>query len=429
MNRFLRGALLAATLISALSGIALALAGCGGGGGSSNPPGASAPTDVVQALPLPGKFAVACSNVVQDFSRVGAGEDVTSYWEGAPSGDGTPRYATDLLTDPGNTLIATVTAPQDSNLYGSFAGDNVVFVVLACYPTTDNNPRPDYPLWTTGKVVPHMQTGSEAPLFADASARYPVVAFSHGYSGSPLSSDYISGLSVFASYGYVVIAPFHGDLRFSDLRIDNLSDVLALFPLSNFTAMQALRPLSISAALDLVLAHPQWKDHIDAARIGGFGGSMGGETMMLLGGARLTTSYPGLSSDQVTFDPRIKAAVGYVPYFGQPVLPAFGRDQHGLDGVNLPFLGISGTADTTAPISEVKSGMSFLTGTRELVALSGVTHGFDIASTNDIFTWTLMFLDAEVLGNPATQMQLSTMGSVAGGGDDSVVIFYNNGPP
>jgi predicted dienelactone hydrolase len=418
MNGFLRG-----TLLAVLSGIALALAGCGGGG-SSNPPGASAPTVVVQPLP-PGPYAVACSNVAQDFSRVGAGEDVTSYWEGNPSANGTTQYVTDLLADPGNTLIATVTAPQDSTLYGSFAGDNVSFVVLACYPTTADNPRLNYSL-PTGKVVPHMQTGSDPPLFADASARYPVLAFSHGYSGSPLSSDYISALSVFASYGYVVIAPFHGDLRFSDLKIADLSDAVAvLLHLSNFTALQALRPLSISAALDLVLAHPQWQGHIDNTQIGGFGASMGGETMMLLGGARLTSSYPGLSSNQVTHDPRIKAAVGYVPYFGQPFLPAFGRDQHGLDGVNLPFLGISGTADTTAPISETEIGMSRLTGTRELVALAGVTHGFDVPSTNDILTWTLTFLDAEVRGNAATQQQLSTMASVAGGGDDSVVIFYN----
>jgi len=426
MNGFLRG-----TLLAALSGIALVLVGCGGGGDSSNPPGASAPTAVVQPLPLPGSYPVACSNVVQDFSQVGAGEDVSSYWEGNPSDNGVPRYVTNLLADPDNTLITTVTAPNDSDLYGSFAGQQVAFVVLACYPTTADNPHPDYPL-PTGKVVPHMQTGSDPPLFADASARYPVVVFSHGYSGSPLSSDYISGLSVFASYGYVVIAPFHGDLRFSDLKIDNLSDAIAVaLNLDNFTALQALRPLSISAALDLVLAHPQWKDHIDATQIGGFGASMGGETMMLLGGAglSLTSSYlGGLSSKPVTYDPRIKAAVGYVPYFGQPFLPTFGRDQHGLDGINLPFLGISGTADTTAPIIEVEIGMSRLTGTRELVALSGVEHGFDLASTNDIFTWTLTFLDAEVRGNPATQELLSTMASVAGGGDDSVVIYYN-GPP
>jgi predicted dienelactone hydrolase len=424
MNGFLWGSPLAALL-----GIVLALAGCGGGGGSSNPPGAEAPTAVVQPLPLPGPYAVACSNVVQDFTRVGAGEDVTSYWDGMSSDNGMPRYATDLLADPDNTLIATVTAPQDSNLYGEFVGQEIKFVVLALYPTTADNPRPDYPL-PTGKVVPHMQTGSDPPLFADASARYPVLAFSHGYRGSPLTSDYLLALSVFASYGYVVIAPFHGDLRFSDLKIDNLGDAIAIAShLDNFTAMEALRPLSVSAALDLVLNHPQWQGHIDTAQIGGFGASMGGETMLLLGGAGLTTSYNiGPSWKQVTRDPRIKAAVGYVPYFGQPILPAFGRDQHGLDGINLPFLGISGTADTTAPIIETKIGMSHLTGTRELVALSGVTHGFDVASTNDIFTWTLMFLDAEARGNPTTQKQLSTMGSVAGGGDDSVVIFYN-GPP
>jgi hypothetical protein len=33
-----------------------------------------------------------------------------------------------------------------------------------------------------------------------------------------------------------------------------------------------------------------------------------------------------------------------------------------------------------------------------------------------------------VRGNPATRQQLSTMASVAGGGDDSVVIFYNGLP-
>src|SRR3972149_8637106 len=90
MNGFLRG-----TLLAALSGIALALAGCGGGG-SSNPPGASAPTAVVQPLPLPGPYAVACSNVVQNFNLVdvGAGEDVEGYWEGMPSDDGTRREQT-----------------------------------------------------------------------------------------------------------------------------------------------------------------------------------------------------------------------------------------------------------------------------------------------------------------------------------------------
>ncbi|MBA3028851.1 MAG: hypothetical protein FP814_09080 [Desulfobacterium sp.] len=409
-------------LLGILLGIVLTSSGCGGGGDSINPPDALAPTDVVQPLAFPGPYAVACTNIAQDFSQIPADGDVNDYWEGRGS------YVTDLLEDPDNTLIASVTAPMDSTLYGSFTGDEIEVAVIVCYPTTADNPRPDYQL-PTGEVVPHMQTGLDLPLFADDSESYPVIVFSHGYGNSPISSEaYFTALSSLASHGYVVIAPFHGDFRFSDLKIDNIGDSIDIASnLDDFTAMQALRPLAISAALTLVLEDPQWQGHLDETRIGGFGASMGGETMMLLDGASLTTSYfdIGASSKQVTTDLRIKAAVGYVPYFGQAILPAFGRNQQGLDNVTLPFLGISGTADTVAPISEVETGMSRLTGTRELISLEGVEHGFDVASTNDIFTWALMFLDAELNGNQATKTQLSTMASVAGGGDDRVVVFYN----
>ena len=121
--------------------------------------------------------------------------------------------------------------------------------------------------------------------------------------------------------------------------------------------------------------------------------------------------------------------MGYVPYFGQVFLPAFGRDEHGLDNVTLPYLAIGGTADTTAPIVVTGQGMARLAGVRELVALNGVTHKFDVASTNDIFSWALLFLDAEVRGNSASRGVLSTMGSVAGGGDDHVLIPYNGPHP
>ena len=410
-------------LAVAISGIALTIAGCGGGGGGTDST-TPRPTVVVAPLSLPGPNAVACSNVAQDFSRVAPSEDARAYWDGSPSAGGAPQYVTDLLTDPADALSVTVTAPNDSNLYGAFAGKQASFVLLACYPTVANNPRADYPL-PTGSVVPHMQTGADPPLFADATARYPMLVFSHGLNSSPLSSDDIAAMSVFASYGYIVVAPFHGDPRFANLKVDDLIDaVTVLAHLSDFNALQALRPLSMSAAIDLMLTNPQWRDHVDPTQIGGFGASMGGEAMMLMGGARLTTTY-GLSSTQVTVDPRFKAAVGYVPYFGQPFLPAFGRDQQGLDGVTLSYLAISGTADTTAPIIMTRQGIARLSGTRELVELVGVKHEFDVASTNDIFTWALTFLDAEVRGNQAARQQLSTMASVAGGGDDRVVIPYN----
>jgi predicted dienelactone hydrolase len=385
------------------------------------PPAMGQPTTVVPALTFPGPYPVACSNVAQDFARLRPGEDVQAYWEGVARDDGSPRYITDLLSDPGNTLIASVTAPSDSNVYGSFAGKTLPYAIIVCYPTSPANTRPDYPL-ANGKSVPHMQRGSEAPVFPDAATRYPVLVFSHGYLGSPTSNDYIDAIALIASFGYVVASPFHGDGRFGNLQLDSLADLpYLILHLRDFLAMQALRPLSLSATLDVLFAAPQWRDHLDPIQVGGFGASFGGESLLLMAGGGLTTSL-GLAWTTMPTDRRLKAAVGYVPYFGYPFFPAFGRDQHGLDNVALPYLAIGGTLDTTAPIEETAVGMLRLKGPRELVALSGLRHGFDLTAAPDIFTWILTFLDAEVRGDTAARAKLSRMASVAGGADDFVVI-------
>jgi predicted dienelactone hydrolase len=406
--------------------MAVTLAGCDGDSGdSSGSSGGGSALISVAPMTLPGPYPIACSNVAQDFSGAAQStEQAQAYWEGRQAPDGTSRYMTDLLTDPGDTLSVTVNAPNDAALFGSFAGKPTQFVVLACYPTTADNSRPDFAL-PTGKVVPRMQTGAQPPLFADASARYPVLAFSHGLAGSPLSGDHFVILSWLASFGYVVVAPFHGDPRFSKLQIADFGDALTVLShLSDAVAMQALRPLSVSASLDLVLAHPQWRDHLDIAQIGGFGASIGGETMMLMGGAALTTT-TGLASSTVGVDPRIKAAVGYIPYFGQALLPAFGRDQHGLDSVKLPYLAISGASDKIAPVLVTQQGMARLQGTRQLVTLVGGEHELSASSSNDVLTWSVTFLDALVRGAPSARATLTTMTNVTGGGDDRLLIPLN----
>jgi len=408
-----------------LLALTLALAGCGGNsdddsvGGSTG--GGTVKTSVAP-LTLPGPYPIACSNVAQDFSGTAqSAAQAQAYWEGRPASDGSTRYATDLLTDPGNALSVTVNTPDNTTLFGSFAGKPAQFVVLVCYPTSADNARSDFAL-PTGKVVPRMQTGAQPPLFANESARYPVLAFSHGLAGSPLSGDYFVVLSWLASFGYVVVAPFHGDPRFTNLQIADFGDALTVLShLSDAVAMQALRPLSVTASLDLVLAHPQWRDHLDSAQIGGFGTSIGGETMMLMGGAALTTT-AGLASTSVGVDHRIKAAVGYVPYFGQPLLPAFGRDQQGLDSVTLPFLAISGTSDRIAPVLVTQQGMTRLRGTRQLVSLTGGDHELNASSSADVMTWSVTFLDALVRGTPSARATLTTMTSVEGGGDDRLVL-------
>ena len=78
---------------------------------------------------------------------------------------------------------------------------------------------------------------------------------------------------------------------------------------------------------------------------------------MLLGGARAHDVDLRSRPRRSLHDPRLKAAVGYVPYFGSSVScrPSVATIA-GVDGVTLPYLAISGTADTTAPIGLVEDG-------------------------------------------------------------------------
>ena len=137
----------------------------------------NATADVVPPLPPVGPYAVGCSNVEQDFTRVPPGESVEAYWEGLPRGS-TPRFITDLLVDPVHALVYQQTFPGDSSLFGSFAGRTIPYVLIVCYPTDPSNPRPNYAL-PTGNVVPHMQRGGEAPLVLD-NGKWPAVLYSHG---------------------------------------------------------------------------------------------------------------------------------------------------------------------------------------------------------------------------------------------------------
>ena len=379
----------------------------------------SAHAIAVAPLALPGPHAVACTDVAQDTSRVAPGTPIADYWEGTRA-----HYAAELLAEPASTVGMAVPTPGDSTLFGSYAGKVVPYVALVCYPTIAANPRPDYPL-PNGASVPHMQRAGDAPLFADATLRYPLIVFSHGYGGSPVTSDYFGAILTLASYGYVVAAPFHGDPRFSDLTPDNLDNVFHLVShLSDFIAMQALRPLALSALLDRLLVDPAWTAHLDADQVGGFGASQGGESLLLMAGGGLTSSI-GQSWSRVANDGRLKSAVGYIPYFGQSVFPAFGRDAHGLDGVTLPYLAIGGTADFTAPLAQTAQGLSRLASPHALVTLDGLDHRFDAASAGDIFTWTITFLDATVRGDLVAYARLASMTSVAGGGDDALATPLN----
>jgi hypothetical protein len=376
----------------------------------------------------PGGYAVACSNVAQNFSLAPTDDARMQYWGGNQG-----HYVTELLSEPQGTLLFNLPVPDDSGLYPNLARRLIPYAALVCYPTAPDNLRPDYPIDTAGsRWVPRMQRGSDKPLWADAAFRYPVILYSHGLDGSPLSPGYLETIVTFASYGYVVAAPFHGDARFSNIHYDGLDDLVRLLLLGGFDQlieMQAVRPHSLRVLLDALLSHPDLRDHIDPGRVAGFGASLGGESLLLFAGAELTTSvYPRLRTRQVMKDDRLIAAVGYVPYFGQPLLPAFGDDQGGLRGITMPFMAISGTADTTAPIALTAQGVNNMAGSRYLVAFDGLGHAIRANEVPDIFTWSLTFFSAHLSRNMPARIRLAALSQVSGGATDSVHISYTTPP-
>ena len=405
-------------------------------------PAAAANHDTVVAPIGAGPFAVACSNIAQDEALIAAlGSTPEEIWEGRPR-DGQERYISQILAAPDTALRFDAPVPDLREIYPRHAGDSVPFVAIVCHPTPRWNPDAGYVLPGSGEIVPHMQLPGASPrliglaeyaaafgVAVDPStpsvpARLPLVVFSHGLGGSPISPGHIGAMIELASQGYMVAAVFHGDPRFSQIRIEDLNDFLAtLLHFDEFVEMELLRPVSLKALVDVLLPSPGFGPGIDPERIGAFGASLGGQAVANLLGARLTVGL-GLACRDTVTDPRVKAAVGLVPYAGQTFLPAFCDDQIGAEGVDRPYLAISGTADTTAPIKMAEQAVNRFRGSRYLVALDGVKHEYLPEYEGDVMTWTVTFLNAYlgVTADPGAMARLIRLASVAGGPQDALRV-------
>ena len=384
-----------------------------------------------------GPFNVACSNVAQDASRIAPGLDATDYWEGRD------HYITELLVDQGSAIVYDVRVPFDPLIYPGNFGRIVQFAAIVCYPTPMDNNDPDYTLPTTGETVPHMQRigaapkivsinelistlGLPGPLSAtNGPAKLPYIVYSHGLGGSPISSGYLQAMALLASNGYVVGGVFHGDARFSPIHVSDVASAIALIAGYNlFVNMELMRPLSLIALTDKLLADPNYSAGINRDQIGGFGASMGGEAMLHLIGGNITID-AGLDCRGTPRDPRIKAVVGYVPYAGQTFLPAFCDSESGVDSITTPFLGLSGTADTTAPIKMVDSTLRRMKGPRYLIELEGVPHEFKPEYAGDLMTWMVTFFRGYLQHDAGSMDKLVRMNTVIGGPADHVRLDYH----
>ena len=383
----------------------------------------------------PGPYNVACSNVRQDVSRIASGASAADYWEGRND-----HYITDILAEPNAAIRFSALTPDVRRIYAFHAGDPVEYVAIACYPTSSFNTDPSYTLPGTGDVIPHMQQAGAAPKLINAgeylaarnisidptgsfTQRLPLIVYSHGLTGSPISKGYVDVLVKLAAQGYMVAGVFHGDPRFSRTRVEDLSDFFYLLRSYDRVAeMELLRPVSLKAMTDVLLASA-FAPGIDTDRIGGFGASLGGYAMTMLAGARVTTSLDRDCSDPV-HDPRLRAVVGYVPFGGYSFLPAYCDDQVGAQGVNRPYLAMSGTDDTTAPVTQFRQAMNKFGSSRYLVELNGGQHELRPEDVGDLFTWMVTFFNAylDVRVDPGAMGRLTRMASVTGGRQDTLSV-------
>ncbi|MCX7172000.1 MAG: hypothetical protein NTY41_17435 [Proteobacteria bacterium] len=378
-----------------------------------------------------GPYPVACSNLAHDSAKLSQlGGSLDDYWTGNNG-----HYIGDILLEPDTALKISPRIP-DEGLYPGRRNTLVDFVILVCYPTDGSNFRPDYVL-PDGQVLPRMQRAGQSPILPSqpciaiypppaGCGRWPLLAFAHGLDSTPLDSYSIDFLTRFASQGYIVAAAFHGDGRFLRLQLGDVGDLLYLLRhFDAFVELQALRPLAVKSMLDAMLAHPDFGNSIDSERIGGIGVSLGGETMTLLLGAQLTDDYLRETSVKTVTDPRIKAAVGYIPYAGQKYLPAFGKDNATAANVNVPYLAISGIDDDVAPMYRMEEALNNFRSARYQVGLAGVAHEYAATYADDIVGWAIPFLtsylDCSELGR-ASRERLLQQHSIRGGLDDQLLV-------
>ena len=246
------------------------------------------------------------------------------------------------------------------------------FAVGVWYPTAART-------WPTTLVgITLMDVARDAPI---AGRDLPLVVISHG-NGGGLQSHADLALAL-ASAGYVVAAPIHTGDNFAD---ESAAGAATLY--SNRTRQFRL-------TVDHMLIHWQGRDRIDPERVGAFGFSAGGFTVLAAAGAqpnmRLIAKQcaqasefvcdvlrhfksPLLNADLSSSEPmqvttKLRAAVLAAPGLGFTMSPA------ALSGVRIPIQLWSGEKDDKVPYATNAKLIQEALGSRvEFHSIPGAGH-------------------------------------------------------
>jgi uncharacterized protein (TIGR03437 family) len=193
------------------------------------------------------------------------------------------------------------------------------------YPSTQAATLVQY--WTS---ISGLAAQNGAITDCGSGVRFPLVVFSHGYTGCGTQSVFLT--EDLARQGYIVAAPDHADHGCSvDNMKGNPGDYNPNFgnPSAWTDQTASYRNVDIETVVNWLLANSPWADRIDTNRIAMSGHSFGGYTTFAKIG--------GWSS---WYDPRFKVGLMFSPYI-QPF-----TSQHLIQNPTVPQMYQGGVCDT-----------------------------------------------------------------------------------
>lgn len=243
--------------------------------------------------------------------------------------------------------------------------------------------------------VPGRQVDLQIKVSAPATGSdLPIILLSHGHGQSTFLSSlrgYDPLVDFYAAQGFVVIQPTHQDSK--ALALDPNGPEGALFWRSRAGDMHF-----ILDHLDQIEATvPGLSGRLDRNRIAAIGHSMGGHTVGMLAGMRVTDPNDGKEVNMA--EPRIKAKVMIgAPGKGSD-LAAFASEHYSIlgntnfDMMSMPALVVNGDKDKNAAFSERDDwradAYALSPGPKCLLTVFGGEHmfggisGYDVAETTD----------------------------------------------
>ncbi len=244
----------------------------------------------------------------------------------------------------------------------------------------------------------------------------PVIIFSHGLASRP--DDFVARAKHLASYGFVVAMPQHPG---SDLQY--MQDMFAGYHANIFDVNEFIdRPLDISYVIDELERRNQseFAGKLDLKRVGAYGHSFGGYTVLSLAGARINFDQLNQSCNNDKFamfnaasilqcralalphqsrdfrDERVVAVIA-----ANPVNRAlFGRQE--ISRIKIPVLIISGSYDpATPPVFEQVGSFNALKSSKKYLLLAEGQAHVDLSVLDGGITSSVESIGDIQLPNPS----------------------------